>query len=172
MKNYDIEFLKRFSALIAGLDRLHRGPGPVRAVPARPPTAGTRVPEQLARTEARIRPVMGVYAGETGRAAMLAALEAQRAAQTAQAAFGGTLDGGEIYQKLCSACHGTGAGGAPRLERAAWEPRIAQGFEVLLRHSIEGYQGQNGLMPARGGNPALTDQQVEAAVRWMLDNLQ
>lgn len=171
MKNYDIEFLKRFSALIAGLVAftvvlilfalyLH----------GRKPQAST--PEQLARIEARIRPVMGVYAGETGRAAMLAALEAQRAAQTAQAAFGGTLDGGEIYQKLCSACHGTGAGGAPKLVKAAWEKRIAQGFEVLLRHSIEGYQGESGLMPARGGNPALTDEQVEVAVRWMLDHLE
>jgi cytochrome c5 len=171
VKNYDIEFLKRFSALIAGLvaftivlivfaiilhDRKPREPSP----------------EQLARIEARIRPVMGVYAGETGRAAMLAALEAQRAAQTAQAAFGGTLDGGEIYQKLCSACHATGAGGAPKLVRAAWEKRIAQGFDVLLRHSIEGYQGEYGLMPARGGNPALTDEQVEVAVRWMLDHLE
>ena len=42
---------------------------------------------------------------------------------------------------------------------------------MLDRHAIEGFQGAAGLMPAKGGNPALTDEQVVATVQWMVDNL-
>ncbi len=125
-----------------------------------------------ARVAERLRPVGAVYAGDTGRAAMAAAAEAARQAAASQVAYGGSTDGGFIYQQLCGACHTSGAGGAPTLARAAWTDRIAQGPETLLRHAIEGYQGSAGIMPARGGNPSLTDEQVEVAVTWMLDNLQ
>jgi cytochrome c5 len=119
----------------------------------------------------RIQPVAAVYAGETGAAAMAAAADAARLAAASQVAYGGTLEGEVIYSNLCGACHASGAGGAPLLTQAAWSARIAQGTETLLKHAIEGYQGSAGLMPARGGNPALTDAQVEASVKWMLDNL-
>jgi cytochrome c5 len=170
VKNYDLEFMKRFSALIVGMMVftvvlilfalfLH----------GQRPTEPN--PDQVARLEARIAPVGGVYAGETGRAAMLEAQEAARAAAVSQVAYGGTLDGGDIYGRLCGACHNSGAGGAPMMNRAAWTPRIEQGFETLVRHSIDGFQGDAGIMPPRGGNPALTDEQIEVAVRWMIDNL-
>jgi len=55
---------------------------------------------------------------------------------------------------------------------AEWTARIAQGMDVLHTHAIEGYQGSAGLMPAKGGNPALTDEQVVATVDWMVENLQ
>ena len=45
---------------------------------------------------------------------------------------------------------------------------MAQGLDTLLKHAIEGYQGSKGLMPAKGGNPSLTDAQVKATVEWML----
>ena len=111
----------------------------------------------------RIRPVGGVYAGSTGAAA---------AASAGQVAYDGTLDGAVIYNNLCSACHGSGAGGAPKLERAAWTARIAQGMDVMDRHAIEGFTGAAGMMPAKGGNPNLSDEQVIATVQWMVDNLQ
>ena len=57
------------------------------------------------------------------------------------------------------------------MEAAAWTARSAQGEDTLIKHAIEGYQGAAGLMPARGGNPALTDAQVAASVKWMLANL-
>jgi cytochrome c5 len=76
-----------------------------------------------------------------------------------------------IYSNLCGACHTSGAGGAPMLVSAAWSARVSQGVDALVLHAIEGYQGELGLMPARGGNPSLTDAQVEATVKWMLDNL-
>ena len=128
-------------------------------------------PRAEARVQERIRPVGGVYAGETGAAAMAAAAEAARLAAASQVAYEGTLDGSVIYGQLCGACHTSGAGGAPMLTQAAWSARVAQGTEALVKHAIDGYQGSAGLMPARGGNPSLSDAQVEATVKWMLDNI-
>jgi cytochrome c5 len=103
---------------------------------------------------------------------MAAAADEARAAAAGQVAYGGTTDGEVIYQQLCGACHTSGAGGAPRMVAAEWTGRIAQGMETLVRHSIEGFQGEQGIMPPRGGNPSLTDEQVEVTVVWMVDNLQ
>ena len=77
------------------------------------------------------------------------------------------MDGGEIYAQLCTGCHTAGAAGAPKLEKAAWSARLAQGTDTLNKHAIEGIRS----MPARGGNPALTDEQVIATVDWMVSNL-
>lgn len=168
--NHDLNFLKHFSMVIAflvavtavliGFAFYLHGTAP-RDVDAR---AEARVAE-------RIAPVAGVYAGETGAAAMAAAAEAARAAAASQVAYDGTLDGSVIYSNLCGACHTSGAGGAPMLTQVAWASRTAQGIDTLVKHAIEGYQGSAGLMPARGGNPSLTDAQVEASVKWMVDNL-
>ena len=136
-----------------------------RSAPTDPdPRAETRVVE-------RIRPVGGVYAGETGAAAIAAAAEAAAALAQSQVAYDGTLDGKVIYDQLCGACHTNGAGGAPTLDHAHWDARIAQGMDTLVKHSIEGFQGSAGLMPARGGNPSLSDEQMQATVKWMIDNL-
>jgi cytochrome c5 len=84
-----------------------------------------------------------------------------------QVAYGGTLDGAVIYQNLCGACHTSGAGGAPNTKEL-WAPRIATGNELLIQHAIAGYQGQAGIMPAKGGNPALTDEQVKVTVEYIV----
>ena len=102
-----------------------------------------------------------------------ARLDTVKSAQAAsQVAYGGTLDGGEIYSNLCAGCHTAGVAGAPMLTQADWASRIAQGNDVLYTHAIEGFTGSTGFMPARGGNPALSDEQVIASVDWMLENLQ
>ena len=120
----------------------------------------------------RLAPVGGVHAGETGRAAIAAAEEAARKAAASQVAYGGSTDGSLIYTNLCSACHGTGAGGAPKLtDKAHWGPRVAEGLDTLVKHATEGYTGSLGIMPARGGNPALNDAQVKATVEWMIDQV-
>ena len=49
-----------------------------------------------------------------------------------------------------------------------WGPRIAQGKDTLYKHALEGFTGQKGMMPARGGNAALTDDEVKAAVDFMV----
>ena len=77
-----------------------------------------------------------------------------------------------IYNNLCAGCHTSGAGGAPKMVQADWTARIAQGADTLHRHAIEGFTGAAGMMPAKGGNPALTDEQVIATVDWMVGNLQ
>ena len=83
------------------------------------------------------------------------------------------LSGEEVYVSSCAVCHTAGIGGAPRLDdAAAWQARAAQGLDVLIEHAINGFQGEAGLMPARGGNAALTDAQVAAAVEYMLQSAQ
>ena len=53
----------------------------------------------------------------------------------------GPKSGADVYQASCFACHGTGAMGAPKKgDAAAWEPRKAQGMDVLLEHAIKGFQ--------------------------------
>jgi cytochrome c5 len=170
VRNHDLVFLKHFSMVILFL----MGVTVVLLVFAAylhttAPVDVDRRVEQ--RTVERIKPVAGVYAGETGAAAMAAAAEAAKAAAASQVAYDGTLDGSVIYGALCSACHGSGVGGAPMLTQAAWSARVAQGMDTLVKHAVEGYQGPAGLMPAKGGNPALTDEQVAATVKWMVDNL-
>ena len=77
-------------------------------------------------------------------------------------------DGKSVFDVACSACHGTGIAGAPRIgDKAAWAPRIAQGTATLEKHAIEGYQGQAGMMPAKGGRTDLSDDAVRAAVEYL-----
>lgn len=128
-------------------------------------------PNTQRRVLERIKPVGGVFAGASGAAAAAAAAEAASSAAGAKVAYDGTLDGEIIYDKLCAACHSTGAGGSPTLDHAHWDARLAQGMDTLVKHAIDGFTGDAGLMPARGGNPDLSDEQVEATVVWMMDNL-
>ena len=129
-------------------------------------------PDRNKEIEARIAPVGAVYAGDTGRAAMQAAQEAAARAAASQVAYGGTTDGKTIFGNLCHSCHETGAGGAPKIsDKGAWAPRIAQGLDTLVKHAIDGFTGKSGVMPPKGGNPALTDAQVKATVEWMMSQV-
>ena len=74
-------------------------------------------------------------------------------------------DGQATYQKACAACHMTGAAGAPKLEdKAAWAPRIAQGTDALYDAVLKG----KGAMPPKGGQAQLSDDEVKAAVDYMV----
>jgi cytochrome c5 len=130
-------------------------------------------PNTQKQTEARIGAVGGVYAGDTGRAAMQAAQEAAAKAAAAQVAYGGSTDGKTIYDNLCHSCHTAGVAGAPKLgDKGAWSARIAEGTATLIKHAIEGYKGPDGnQMPAKGGNPSLTDEQVGNTVKWMVEQV-
>lgn len=126
-------------------------------------------PQHAQETQARVAPVGAAYAGDTGRAALLAAQDAAKKAAESQVAYGGTLDGKTIFSSLCQTCHTNAATGAPVLtDKASWAPRIAQGMDTLFTHAINGFTGTKGAMPAKGGNPSLTDAQVKATVQWMV----
>lgn len=56
--------------------------------------------------------------------------------------------------------------------RADWEARIAQGQDTLYRHAIEGFAGEKGVMPAKGANVSLSDDEVKAAVDYMQSQAQ
>ena len=77
--------------------------------------------------------------------------------------------GEEVYNAACVTCHQVGAAGAPRLgDVAAWEPRIAKGMETLYDHSINGFMG----MPPRGACMNCSDEEIEAAVDYMVETVQ
>jgi cytochrome c5 len=81
-----------------------------------------------------------------------------------------TLSGAQVYNKACNVCHGNGIGNAPMLSDAPdWEPRIAQGDDTLKEHAINGFGGSAGFMPPKGGNASLSDQEVHAAVDYMIE---
>lgn len=97
-----------------------------------------------------------------------AALGALSAAGTAAAA-----DGKAVYDQACMACHAQAVAGAPKLGDAeAWAERIAKGKETLYQHSIEGFQGETGVMPPKGGFTNLSDEEVKAAVDYMIESAQ
>lgn len=94
--------------------------------------------------EARVKPVGEVNAGE--------------------AVAAGAQTGKMVYESVCFSCHKAGMAGAPKLgDTAAWAPRIGQGFDVLVRHAVGGFNG----MPAKGGDTTLSDMEVARAVLFM-----
>ena len=172
MRNYDLEFLKKFSMVIGLLVVITLGLIALaaylqRAVPDEVlPTAAKRLQQRIASAGA-------VYAGTTGAAAQAAAQAAALAKASSQSAYGGSTDGKTIFDNLCTACHTTGVGKAPTLDHSHWDARIAQGKDTLYKHAIEGYTGPDGgIMPAKGGNPSLSDDQVKAAVDFLVSKVQ
>ena len=80
------------------------------------------------------------------------------------------MSGPQVYNSACLVCHGAGVGGAPILGDAdAWTARIAQGNDTLYTNAIEGYTGEAGYMPAKGARMDLSDDEVRAAVDYMVD---
>ncbi len=119
--------------------------------------------DKVTMTEDRIRQVGEVYTSDSPRPTV---------AETVEAAFGGSLDGAEIYNNVCTACHTAGIAGSPKLVAADWESRIATGMDSMVNNAITGYTGDAGYMPPRGGKMDLTDEQVRVTVQWMIDNLE
>ncbi|MFZ2301643.1 MAG: c-type cytochrome [Gallionella sp.] len=77
--------------------------------------------------------------------------------------------GERVYRNTCSICHRIGQRGAPRLgDTENWVSRLAQGNETLYGRAINGYRGNKGSMPSRGSNAKLSDEEVKAAVDYMV----
>ncbi|HET8552899.1 MAG TPA: c-type cytochrome [Gammaproteobacteria bacterium] len=109
----------------------------------------------------RLAPVGQVYIGKVPPSA-----QAPAAAKTANAK---PMSGKEIWEGTCSACHKTGVAGAPPIgHKKEWAKHIAKGLATLKDHALHGYHGPEGFMPAKGGNPSLTDRQVVKAMEYMV----
>jgi len=114
--------------------------------------------EQRAAVEERIKPV--------GESCMQGDSSCGGAA--APAAGGAPRSGEEVFNSACMACHSTGAAGAPKYgDAGAWAPRIAKGIDVLHNSGINGVPGTG--MIAKGGCVACSDEEVQAAVDYMVE---
>ncbi len=95
-------------------------------------------------------------------------LAAGAAAANANAAASVPADSGKsekIYKATCMSCHGAGVLGAPKFgDKAAWQPRVAKGKPALYASGINGFK----MMPPRGGNPGLKDDEVKAVIDYMI----
>ena len=125
--------------------------------------------EYQAAVNQRIRPVGDVYL--PGEEQQAAAPTVETVAEPEPVAV--VQSGPQVYNAACNVCHGNGVGGAPITgDVDAWTARIAQGNELLYQHAIEGFAGEVGYMPAKGGNPSLSDEEVIAAVDYMVGESQ
>ena len=105
--------------------------------------------------------------GLTLLAAHTISIKAADADESAEA-FGGSLDGRFLYEKACGSCHTNGFNGVPRLVASDWPQYKQVGLEAYTRMAIEGV----GIMPARGGQSDMSDEQVRRAMQYMLDRLE
>ena len=76
--------------------------------------------------------------------------------------------GRRVFHRKCIKCHGSGREGAPVVGRPGeWATRLEQPIDVLVAHAIDGHQGPTARMPAKGGFPTLSDDDVSAAVHYI-----
>lgn len=103
----------------------------------------------------RIKPVGKVNTGDV----IIAAAAPAKSSASAE-----PRSGEEVYNIACGACHASGVAGAPKTgDKAAWAPRMAKGMETLVANAINGI----GAMPAKGGNPTISDAEIKATVEYM-----
>ena len=99
----------------------------------------------------------------------IASAETRRQPAHVVAAAPAEVNGQRIYQSTCVACHGAGIAGAPKVgDTGLWAKRIAKGLDTLYASAINGVQGNAGVMPAKGGNTALSNAEVKAAVDYIV----
>ena len=92
----------------------------------------------------------------------VARVEMQKAAPPSD---GKPRSGETVYNTICKACHDAGVAGAPKTgDKAAWAPRIATGQAALLKSAINGKNA----MPPRAGDPTLSDDELKAAVEFLV----
>lgn len=89
-----------------------------------------------------------------------------KAGGEAGAALDPNVAGKKIFDSVCTACHSTGAAGAPKLgDKAAWGPRVAKGLDGLIASATKGLNA----MPPKGGFTG-SDEEFKAAVEYMVNN--
>jgi cytochrome c5 len=122
-------------------------------------------PEVLAEVTRRIEPVGHVM--KLGDAELAAAAAAAVAAPKPVAAL---MTGPQVYNAACIVCHAPpGNAGAPPLgDIEAWAPRVAKGIDALHMHALEGFKGDKGFMPPKGGRVDLSDGEITSAVDYIV----
>jgi cytochrome c5 len=122
-------------------------------------------PRYLSSVEERLQPVARVaVAGQDNSALKI------ESAGPALPVAALPQDGTSAYETACSACHGAGIAGAPKVgDKAAWGPRLAQGKDTLYKHAIQGFNGKTGVMPAKGGRADWPDDLIKQAVDHMVE---
>lgn len=76
--------------------------------------------------------------------------------------------GEQVVNTVCVTCHAQAINGAPIIgNKKMWSKRLPKGEEQLIQHAIEGFE----LMPAKGGRTTLSDGEVAAAVRYMINKV-
>lgn len=79
--------------------------------------------------------------------------------------------GKAVYESTCKMCHQTGVMGAPKFgNKDDWAKRIAKGKDTLYQHALNGFKGEKGTMPPKGGKSQLPDEDVKAAVDYFVAN--
>jgi len=155
----DRKFLRKFSSVIVGFIILTAALI-VLALSMKSEPDPDANPSQAIMTEERIKPVASVRVGDEGAAALAQALEAAAPA----AGSSGPVDGATVYGGLCMSCHDAGVAGAPITGSEQMVQRLDEkGMDTLVSNAINGLN----VMPPRGGNPALTDEEIRAAVEFM-----
>ncbi len=98
------------------------------------------------------------------------AAPAAAAPATAEAPADPKLAAGKtVYDASCAGCHDSGMMGAPKPgDKANWAPRIAKGIDAVNSNAIKGFTGKAGMMPPKGGNAALTDEEVINATAYLI----
>jgi cytochrome c5 len=149
--------------LIAMIATVIKGKG------AMPPKGG-----DASLTEAEVARAVVFMANQSGgklkepaapKEAAKAALPQEAAKAPAAAPKAAAADGKAVYDQTCVACHVQSVAGSPKLgDKAAWAPRLEQGMDQLVQSVLKG----KGAMPPKGGNSALSDAQVRAAVEFMI----
>ena len=157
----DHTFMRKFGGIILGL-MLITVVIVILALSLQDEPAGNLNPSRQALAEKRISPVSSVRIGEEGAAALA---EAQPAAAPATAGSD-AIDGDQVYNGLCMSCHDAGVAGAPVTGSEEMAQRASdKGIDTLVANAINGIN----IMPPKGGNPGLSDEQVRAAVEFMLN---
>ena len=163
MSKADHAFLRTFSTIILGLVLLTA----VIVILARSLTTavdGDANPSQQTNIEQRLKPVAAVRVGAEGAAAIAAAEQAQAMPAPAESTAA-AVDGQQVYGSVCTACHAAGVAGAPMPGSEVMAQRLAEkGLDGLVASAITGIN----VMPPRGGRPDLSDEQIRAAIEFML----
>jgi cytochrome c5 len=132
------------------------------AQPAEQPAAPPQTTTQTAAAQPAEQPASAASASAAPAAPAAAGAAAVPASVDA-------AKGKEIYDTACTVCHQAGIAGAPKLgDKAAWAPRTAQGWDVLVAHALKGFKA----MPAKGGRMDLPDEQVINAIGYMVSQAQ